>query len=34
MNEIDPVPLETLYLPTLPHASMRLERCEVVNWGT
>jgi uncharacterized protein YPO0396 len=34
MNKIDPAPPETLPLPRLQHAGMRLERCEVLNWGT
>jgi uncharacterized protein YPO0396 len=34
MNKIDPALHELLPLPTLQHAGMRLERCEVLNWGT
>ncbi len=34
MNKIDPAPQESLPLPALQHAGMRLERCEVLNWGT
>jgi uncharacterized protein YPO0396 len=34
MNRIDPAPPETLPLPRLQHAGMRLERCELLNWGT
>src|SRR6201986_4037404 len=34
MNKIDPAPLEADELPRRLHAGVRLERCEVLNWGT